>query len=509
MKKSKILALILLAAFGISGCQKSPESSIVVNKDFDKLIDEAKKTGENSISVEDMTQYDTYQTTIQDESFGVTVNVDAKVDIPKTSQLSVLRVSQKAISQEFLDAVKEKLIGGETLYEGSMVNVRTKEKIEQEILETQAMLEDIQNRYQGEDLDTYQKEYQNLIERLQEEYAVAPGEITLENYPSDGLLHSAAQLYEKDPNNEYYSWAYDLNPNGEIFYGVSDADNSKYLSLYVQNNENYGNCLRFRNSRHGYEFVSYAYVGGSNLTGDYPKIWKAGEEMPDLSSYMDVDANLFKEYSDEAATISQEQAREIADAFLEEMGLTDFQYSEGGLYCEIPDIREGTEIGYRKIYILRYMRNIDNASVLYGASGKHSEGWSEESYVKKDWSDESIEFRINDDGIIGFDYNGPLEVLETVVENANLKTFDEIKGTFETMVIMTNADEEIKTTIDVDRVRLGYARISEADRFDTGLLVPVWVFKGRKSYSYKESSYDVILTINAIDGSVIDSELGY
>ena len=66
--------------------------------------------------------------------------------------------------------------------------------------------------------------------------------------------------------------------------------------------------------------------------------------------------------------------------------------------------------------------------------------------------------------------------------------------------------------IDVDNVVLRYARISEADNFDSGLLVPVWDFEGTidDGYSWeKEAMPESVLTINAIDGTIIDHTLGY
>ena len=41
-----------------------------------------------------------------------------------------------------------------------------------------------------------------------------------------------------------------------------------------------------------------------------------------------------------------------------------------------------------------------------------------------EWPEECIEFRINDDGIVGFDYISPIEVTKTVVENSAVKSFD-------------------------------------------------------------------------------------
>ena len=42
MKKTGWIALGVLLAMGISGCQSNPDSSIVVNKDLDRLIEEAR-----------------------------------------------------------------------------------------------------------------------------------------------------------------------------------------------------------------------------------------------------------------------------------------------------------------------------------------------------------------------------------------------------------------------------------------------------------------------------------
>ena len=192
-----------------------------------------------------------------------------------------------------------------------------------------------------------------------------------------------------------------------------------------------------------------------------------------------------------------------------------YQYYEGGLYSEVRDIRKGEDVkaGYRKVYILRYMRYEEGAFVTFDATGKHEEGWNGDDYVKKDWPVECVEIRVNDSGIVGFDYNVPLEVTETVVDKANLKSFDEIKDTFEKMVMITNAktDSELDSgvTVQINRVVLGYARISEADSYDTGLLVPVWDFEGKVTDEYGLEYAGSVMTINAIDGSIVDRSLGY
>ena len=83
------------------------------------------------------------------------------------------------------------------------------------------------------------------------------------------------------------------------------------------------------------------------------------------------------------------------------------------------------------------------------------------------------------------------------------------------MVVTMNAVEseeatEGNVTIDIDSVKLRYTRISEKDSFDTGLLVPVWDFIGTKTDQYGYEVHDaIIMSVNAIDGTVIDKDLGY
>lgn len=524
MRKNKwLLATGMILVLGLSACQKSPDSSIVVNKDMDNLIDEA-QNGEGGVNVADVAgNYDSYQTSLQNDSLGVSVNVDARVDIPKAEQMSVFRVSQAPITQELLAKVRQELVT-ETLYDGSVLSVATRSDIEQELRQEREYYDSLAQELEGEDLQIIQTETQAVIDGLQEAYESAPAEVQWQDYPSDGQIHSAAERYQEDSTDSFYSWQYEMNPNGQVYYGVTDGANGDDISLYVQNNPERGNCIRYRKDQHGYEWVAgmelsnLESVNGGGYNGT---IWNSAENIPQAIYDSYGGEVTFTEIQDEPVTITEEEAIEMADTLLTKLGIVDFQYYEGGLYNEILDIRYQSDLNekegvpYRKEYIFSYMRNIDGAFVTFDASGKHEEGWNGGDYVKKDWGIECIEIRVNDSGIIGFDYYSPLTIVETVVEQSNMKTFEEVRSTFETMVTVANAEDpdllgEGNTTIEIDRVILGYARISEADSYDTGLMVPVWDFKGTKTDSYGHyADYGSVMTINAIDGSVIDRNLGY
>lgn len=519
MKRNKcILVLGMTAAVLMSGCQKSPDSSIVKNKDLDQMIEAAGDTENGHTDVAELAgEYDTYQTTIKDDSLHVAVEVDARVDIPQTDKMSVIRIGQKKIDQSLLDRVKEELLQGEALYEGDALYIRTRSSIEQEIQEWKREITALDNGdYDPEDVQEMREEYQEIIDSLQEEYESAPADVSLQGYPSDGLLHSIREMYENNTENGFYSWEYELNPDGDLYYGVTDGKNGTYNTLYAQNNENYGNCLRFTSNRHGYVSARSVVVDNNNHLGR----WKIQNPVSEEDLLIAADKEELAEYTDMPVTITAEQAKDQADTLLDRLQLTDFKCFENELYCELPNDQrdENGKYGYRRVYVLKYLRNIDGVFINNEGVGKFTDGWVGDDYVKKMWTGENIEILVNDEGIVGFYYNGPVEIIETVADQVSMKSFDDIKDIFEQMVVVTNAQEGMleegeQVRIKIDRVILRYTRISEADNFDTGLLVPVWDFMGSITSAYGEKDYgnsDVcVLTINAIDGTVIDRELGY
>ena len=92
--------------------------------------------------------------------------------------------------------------------------------------------------------------------------------------------------------------------------------------------------------------------------------------------------------------------------------------------------------------------------------------------------------------------------------------FADVTDIFQKMFAVKYDGEDMDVTIDA--VRLSYMRVSEQDKNYTGLLVPVWDFYGSQTWTlgngepYTFCDPDAsLLTINAIDGSIIDRSLGY
>lgn len=513
MKRKLAAVLIAVTILGMTGCQKNPDSSIVKNKDFDNMIHSAQNTESGTSNVAEMAgNYDTYKTTLKDDTLGVTVDVDAKVDIPNADKMSVIRVQQKEIDKELLDRVKDTLLAGEKLYDGGALGKQTKKSIEQQIQEWKNELAAAEQDMAPEDFKSYQQEVQKSIDELEGKYEAAPADVSLTDHPSDGKLHTAQEYLQQDPDNDYYLGQKQMNENGTFYYGCNDGADGTYDSLYVQNNANYGNCLRYRRSKTGYMKVNSVAVS-SRMKDETLGLWKASTE-PSEEDILIADYGQLKELEHETATLPMEDARQQADDLLKELGLSDYAYSDGDLYCEVTDTANWKEeIGYRKEYIFQYFRNVDGVLADNYGSSKFVDEWQGDNYRKQEWPPERVVVYVNDDGIVGLDYMAPLKTTETVVDKASMKTFDEVKDIFEQMIVVTQAMDKVKVDLKVDRVVLRYMRISEENSFDTGLLVPVWDFLGTRSEDYggakMDRGYNSLLTINAIDGSVIDKELGY
>jgi hypothetical protein len=120
-------------------------------------------------------------------------------------------------------------------------------------------------------------------------------------------------------------------------------------------------------------------------------------------------------------------------------------------------------------------------------------------------------------------WNSPTQLVSTVNENVALLPFEQVMDTFRTQILYhhfldpaKHGEPDPTYWMVVTDIRFSYFRMKKADS-DTYYLVPVWDFMG---YGYDEVfpddpdgrewyAHQSFLTINAIDGSIIDRNLGY
>lgn len=161
-----------------------------------------------------------------------------------------------------------------------------------------------------------------------------------------------------------------------------------------------------------------------------------------------------------------------------------------------------------------YTRSIAGTPIAYddmSVQTTFSEAYS------KIWNVEHIEIQISDQGISTLKWDGAIKLVDVVNGSVLLKPFEEILEHAAMQLKLINPYQDVNTTyginIFVSQIRLGYMRVHEKDSTNTSLLIPVWDFIGTTNPSGKtigdnDKEY-VLLTVNAIDGSIIDRALGY
>lgn len=495
MKKTIVILLAVLMLLSMTACQATPDENIVIGKSLDDMIDKATESQtagqtQGATIAERVGAKDTYTAELVDAKGKVSIHVNADVQIPDVTGVSVQRVGKGEITQAQVDVLMDQLVKGEA-FSGDDFKL-TKSEIQQQILELQAAEVD-----ETSDIDEGGKQFGHidrdaLLAQLQEQLAAAPE--TSERIPSTGKL-------------EPMSMDIDYG-TGTKLYALAQSDQGGYESLSIYNyDDGPVNFVNYTSEKNGF-------------SKDMGYFWS--KEAVENTSYTGIDS--IESIPD--VTISQEDAKAQTDALISALGVENMMcYSVDKMYGGTYEMTiDGSEhVNPRKcVWFIRYMRSVDNVPITYTV-------WDcmkvEDDAQSAPWAYEDITFAIDDTGIVGFNWRSPYTVADMVTQNSNLISFDDVTDTFETMSLVVNAwdglaaynPDLVAVEITVDHIRFGLTRVTEQNKRDSGLLVPVWDFFGTITQVHnkdgQEKRYDdgpiPILTINAIDGSIINRSLGY
>ena len=210
------------------------------------------------------------------------------------------------------------------------------------------------------------------------------------------------------------------------------------------------------------------------------------------------------------------EAAAQADAILQRVGLAEmFMISDIYLVSDrspLNDRPEATGYSYRIICT----RTINGIPCAY----THNVLGSRTLRTGDFWGYEYIYISINDLGVDSFNWNAPVSLPETTTETAQLRPFSEILEIAQKILPMEfeaeARDEDAQSvTVKIDRVTLSLQRVVEQGQPFAGLLIPVWNFHGTRTISREGPTWSSdfrigsMLSINAIDGNIIDVEKGY
>lgn len=497
----KILYILLAAAvISFAGCRATPENEVVIQKDTEQMIQTAAGTGDAG-RIGNMDIPARFESHIASASGRVTVDADAVIVPLSTESLPVARVAAAQFSQETVDAFFRVFLADAVMYDAQ--KPKTKTDIEQELIDLRRdLIED----------PSMEPQLAPLIASLEEAYDAAPESV--EDSVSDGKL----RLMERGlpavgvPAMVRYQG---------IHVAEKGADEQQVRSLRVQNDSdmqepvrqeysdgtysinpvNKGASLTYRDNRHGRCDGLYQYI--RRVTG---------EDAVDGMAYGHLALTPIEAWEKAESLLMQlDVPMAVTDVWL----LGDGRMDEARAFIEPP-----TAFAYE----IRCTSRAAGAPCVYLPMSMEIPG-DDYGETWGSWAYEHMEIRMDDTGVFSLTWDAPLAVVDTVVDDAQLLSFDEIKRIFDKMMLVTyeyyeggNPIKDMK--ISVDHVYIGLQRIAEKDSRDKGLLVPVWSFCGKTTTTYthpdikpETTDFNILsmplLTINAIDGTVIDSSLGY
>ena len=509
MKKHAFI-LILAVFMLLCACQPTPEEPIVIQKDFDVMIEKAKQTPDtDTITIGGESHGGTPQPTetappgerVVDSFTGrmedFKVTFDAEVIRPD-GPLPIVHIKPTEFTPETAQKYFDVLTAGHDLY--------TQEQLETKPF-LEAMIADFQDQldnwiptavFESEDQRKEEAKYlKQLIKEYQEKWKTAkddPGE-PVRNIADYKDLHflSADRDYKVQ-----FSW----RPNSTVTYG-------KKTVTYLQSGISFVDRTRYPETTSG-SFMKCADVTGQTTVPRGTDLKKTP-----------VDAQ--REAEALLAAIGIEDMISDRVFLMQEMVLSEGK--EG--YAINPELP--ADYQFRYLYEVRFNRIVNGVQVTdpspFATSSSH-----DETVVAPEWDYESLFVWVSDLGICQFEQRAPIELVETIVSDATLLPFDKILEIAKKMLPIIyedqymSVDQIIGVDTDIIRITLTLQRVSERDNMNYGLLTPVWNLWGSQLLYYEDggrlwgnnkemtmgpcNAYP-LLSINAVDGTIIDTEKGY
>lgn len=474
MKKHISLILTALMAMTLfTGCREIPDAPAELQKDQEQMLQTAEQGRDNSALLAALDVPERFTGEWEGVNGLVHVTADAEIILPDADAIPTGSVARRDFTQEDLDTFLRVFMKGQPFYEEVSM---TKQEALAELEKYQAM-ERGDIPLSG---DTTDEKLSDVIAYYTELAGTAPDE---------GELRPAATSFIADGTVERMR-------------GWSEVDGRK-THLWVQNFPG------------AWDSAAWYVQDYGNVDGSY------------CQPYSAVPEDIAKKPTQ--PDISEEEAVEMGNALLAELGFKDLVcdritpvYFADAMWLQsviIPgntvwDSASHWEDLDRAIldtgYQMQYVRSLNGFPIGYTSiMGVSVEEGNEMSV----WPYETIEVCVTKDGVVYFKWTAPTEepVLET--EDTQLMSFDEISSIFERMIMVRHSYAQTISdnggdgdlSINISKVKLNLMRVRAKNSNDMGLVIPVWDYYG------SEGSIEgtIVLTINAIDGSMISRELGY
>ncbi len=317
---------------------------------------------------------------------------------------------------------------------------------------------------------------------------------------------------------------------GSIYTPVSGYDVNEYLGTYsgIAYHLSFSECERIRREGEGFVYGEknenncFMNCRGKEISFFAKDIYQVCPE-----AVKEVEGLYYQAFKigssmgvmpENQCGLSEEEARELAQSFVEELKLN---YS---VYVNTEPLgwwtgKDWGDINVQYLldgYIFHFEAGIESMSFPQFGT-QNTDGFFRQKKTKSEEAqydmDAQIEVYVNGKGVIGMRAYNPIETL-TVSEGVNFLPLDavkeillnEISGQFETFRLKFTdgaeiLDEEGTEFVDLSHMELIYFRVRDKENAGYYSYIPVWRLSG---IHYSSGKIENQVIINAIDGSVID-----
>lgn len=493
MRKKTVLTALCICALLCSGCEKTPENVIVREKGSGSIQKyESTEAREGSLAKQ-LGVPKHYSSRDSYEDGRLVIDTDADIFVPDVTDVHTYAVTQKKVTQKMVDDVTEVFFPEAKFYSADSGYSYTKEYYQKKITELK--------KYRAEgNLDPYgYGKDENGAYRFDLDRQIFVYEENVKEAPKESELKEVTPKLPSGKEEE-----------DTLFMGNARTEDGVF-DYVISYSPYFMTGIDFRINK----------VRDDGRGGVYDD---NGEFLMDEEDFSDGKRRWSEDEVKKFVRISYEEAEEKAQEKAEALGMNLALY---GWDYKLWYRDENAEIRENNIldggYIFYFTREVDGIPITYtNTSGGCVEG-DIETATTIPWTYEWCDITVAGDGTVcEAQISNPYEIGEMQTEHVKLMDFDNVIKIYEQMMEISGAgsiaDWETLRTYHIRKIAFGYARIynPEADSA-SGLLVPVWDFFGefdstadngteKKSGEHSTRS---MLTINAIDGSLIDRELGY
>lgn len=449
----KIILYVIIVVILLCGCQPTPEEEIVVSK-AGGLVEEISK--ETDKPMEKLITPSIWVSNQEYYEGKLTVNINADIFVPDINQYSIYEVQPIGFTQSQTEKLIKVLLNDQPIKVASQR--WTKSQLEELIVKVRA------NWESGDDMGMSDEEYERSVEDLEKRWVTAP--TTIEKTDLETHIESFSETGRIDVQGE-------LGREKPATLLILNAGRLQASKVLFKNNDG----------------IAFNTISIDDL--------------------------------DLAINISIEEAIKKAEKILAEIGIdymTVTSVNIGAAY----DGEKDTISDFPQCYLVNFTRSVNGVDTTFDYRDGDA---SNDKQYDIPWSYERKAIGIDDKGIVSFSWDGNAKITKTISESAMLMPFESIMDIFEKNMGIQyayyNEDKSIYSVVyDINRITLGLTRIKVPE--SRYILIPVWDFFGDRTiistdHEGNKSEYKLngdfrcesFLTINTIDGTLIDRSLGY